>query len=121
MAKTKTPTIGQMLREARLNQNMPITTATRELGVARQTYYHWEDDYAVPKPENAGRIAAFCDVPVPMVLEAILRATDNRAYEQLKSFILSSGDTVAYVRRLVGGLTSFVRPASPSLVMVGGC
>lgn len=85
---TRSRTIGQMLREARLDKGkngkpMPKTKAVEELGLGgRQTYYHWEDDYVTPSLEHAPAIAEFCDVPVEEIVNEILKAKGLRTYDE---------------------------------------
>ena len=90
MARTRSPrtrTIGQMLYDARVEKGtngkpLPITKAAAELGVGgRQTYYHWEDDYAVPDLERAADIADFCGVDVVEVVNDILRRKGIPTYD----------------------------------------
>lgn len=112
--KFTTPTIGKLLQRARKDQGLAKTEAARKVGVARQTYYHWEDDYSVPGLDRVAQIAEFTGTDQQTIINDILRRSGFPNLEVARASKRASRSTTLQ-RKSSGSLPSGEDEATSSI------
>jgi DNA-binding transcriptional regulator YiaG len=56
VSKYATRTLGELIRELRLEKGLEQRELAKRLGVHRNTVYDWETDRHRPSPKNMGRL-----------------------------------------------------------------
>jgi transcriptional regulator with XRE-family HTH domain len=69
MPVPRKPSLGQHLRNARINRGLSVTEVARQVGVSQTVVYFWEAGGGNPRADNLKALCKVLKLPVKATLE----------------------------------------------------